>query len=227
MAFGTQVHEMLEAGGPDKSLFVEIPTEVLNDDGHKKGKAWTEFAKAHPGAFFFKKGERCSMVEIWENVNKNKIGKHLVEQERKEVELYWTDEATGIECRAKLDVDSDAPYQCIADWKTTRSIEKRSFKSDCCRMNYAERLAFYRRGMAAKTGLWLPVIAFAIESEGSHRVQPFQFSEDWLVAADERLSEVLEEMAAFDIEKEMNKEKVVLEIPYWLQTEQELVGFDG
>jgi len=199
MEFGTQVHEMLEAGGPDKSLFVEVPREVLNKDGHKKGKAWLQFKDAHPGAFFFNPGERCPILEIWENVNQNKIGVHLVEQERKEREVFWTDPATGIECKAKIDVDSDAPYRCIADWKTTRSIHPRAFQSDCHRMHYPERLALYRRGMQSETGEILPVLAFAIENTGSYRVQP----------------------SAFDIEAEMDKPCVTIDAPRWSSFDSE------
>ena len=47
MKFGTSVHEMIELGGPDKMPIVVIPREVLNKDGHKRGKAWTQWTVSY------------------------------------------------------------------------------------------------------------------------------------------------------------------------------------
>lgn len=220
MKFGTSVHEMIELGGPDKMPIVVIPREVLNKDGHRRGKAWTNFKEDNPDALFFKEGERIPWFEIWNNLNANENCKRWIECERKEEEFYWQDKVSGLHCRAKLDVVSDLP---IVDWKTSRHVDPRGFQAACYQMHYPERLCFYRRGFEAKYGTRPPAVAVAIENKGSYRVQPFEISEQWLEQADETLSRVLDSIAALDIESELNKPIIEVSAPKWAKFDSEYI----
>ena len=219
MKFGTSVHEMIELGGPDKMPIVVIPHEVLNKDGHKRGKAWTQWKAEQPDdALLYKEGEAIPWYKIWSNLVANeKCIKWLV-ADRKEEELFWQDSASGLHCRAKLDV---IDVSAIIDWKTTRSVDPRGFQSACHSMHYAERLSFYRRGYEQKYGQRPPCVAVAIENSGSYRVQPYEISESWLSKADENLSRVLDQIANFDIQSERNRPIIELSEPKYARFDDE------
>jgi len=137
MKFGTSVHEMIELGGPDKMPIAVIPREVLNKDGHKRGKAWTQWKAEQPDdALLYKEGEAIPWTKIWVSLLANEECVPWLASDRKEEEFYWQDSASGLQCRAKLDV-VDASK--IVDWKTTRSVDPRGFQSACHSMHYAER----------------------------------------------------------------------------------------
>lgn len=222
MKFGTAIHEMLELGGPEAFSIVEIPDHVLSSQGHKRGKAWTNFKESFPeDTFFHRAGEIVPLLEIWANVQANEMCCRFLDSEKKEVELFWKDEASGISSRAKIDVLVDTPCPIIVDWKTSRDISPRGFQSACHSLHYAERMAFYRRGVRDQLGLDPAVVAVAIENKGSFRVQPFQLSNDWIDAADERLTGILDRIANFEIDAELDREIIEIDAPRYAKFDSE------
>ena len=221
MKFGTSVHEMIELGGPDKMPIVVIPREVLNKDGHKRGKAWTQWKAEQPDdALMFREGEVIPWNKIWANLLANDVCNGCIGSERKEEEFYWQDVASGLHCRAKLDV---VKLSVIVDWKTCRSVDKRAFQSACHSLHYAERLSFYRRGYEEIYGERPACVAVAIENNGSYRVQPYRISESWLAKADDNLSRVLDRIANFDFEAERNKPITELDEPGYARFDEQEV----
>ena len=219
MKFGTSVHEMIELGGPDKMPIAVIPREVLNKDGHKRGKAWTQWKAEQPDdALLYKEGEDIPWNKIWSNLVANDKCVPWLVADRKEEEFYWQDSASGLQCRAKLDV---IDVSAIVDWKTTCSVDPRGFQSACHSMHYAERLSFYRRGYEQKYGERPPCVAVAIENSGSYRVQPYEISESWLSKADDNLSRVLDQIANFDIQSERNQPIIELSEPKYARFDDE------
>lgn len=86
--------------------------------------------------------------------------------------VTWTDAATGIECRGRVDHING----CLSDLKTTRSIEPRAFAASAVRLGYHAQLAFYADGLLAN-GIALselPVI-IAVENEPPFDVAVYQF----------------------------------------------------
>lgn len=59
--------------------------------------------------------------------------------------VTWTDKATGIECRGRVDHVNG----CLSDLKTTRSVEPRWFASQAVRLGYHGQIAYYAEGLAA------------------------------------------------------------------------------
>lgn len=87
--------------------------------------------------------------------------------------VTWTDAATGIECRGRIDhIDGR-----LSDLKTARCVEPRIFASQAVRLGYHAQLAFYADGLAAN-GIVLdePPALIAVESEPPHDVAVFEFT---------------------------------------------------
>lgn len=217
MTFGTEVHEMLETGRYSPKEYVQIPVDVLGKGNRKAGKKWADFESSHPpGTLFAKPGEATpvdELKEVWANVTANTDCCYWLNEGEKEREFYWTDEATGIKCRCKLDVWLAADLE-IVDWKTTKAGSRYAFKRECYQRNYFERLAFYRRGVAANLGIdreQLSISVGAIENNGSYRVTPYRINPHLVEAGEARLTEALAAMANFNIDDERDQKTTYLE----------------
>lgn len=106
--------------------------------------------------------------------------------------VTWTDAATGIECRGRVDHING----CLSDLKTTRSIEPRAFAASAVRLGYHAQLAFYADGLLAN-GIALselPVI-IAVENEPPYDVAVYQFELADLAAGRRVYRECLDRLA--------------------------------
>lgn len=219
MRFGTDVHRMIELGGPEALKIYEVPRDVLNKDGHRKGKPYTEWAASLPaGATILPSGELNPFQIIWDNMRANPFVAAAIEQGEAEKEIFWTDSETGIRCRMKAD---KVFHQCFLDWKTTTSISPMAFQSEIYRRFYDIRLAFYRRGIKAHTGKSMRVLVVAIQNSPGHGCRVFELSPEWLEEADARLSRALECIANFDIDLELRSDPVLLSAPRWARYQNE------
>ena len=59
--------------------------------------------------------------------------------------VTWTDSATGIECRGRVDHVNG----CLSDLKTARSVDPRLFVAQAIRLGYHGQIAYYADGLAA------------------------------------------------------------------------------
>lgn len=217
MSFGTKVHEMAEhtlptmikAKGWDSFIKV-IPRNVLNADGHCKGKAWTEWKDGNPSDLYLKPDEQNPFVQIWEHLMANTWCRSVIEWGQKEVEHFWFDEDLNCDCRIKMDVSIN---DVIVDWKTTHKTTARQFAADAYDKHYDVRLALYRRGFRNLYGFDPEVYIVTIQTKGGFKVTPYRMPDTWLDDAEARLILVLDEMRHFSIERYLDCGPVVLEQP--------------
>jgi len=92
----------------------------------------------------------------------------LLEGARRELSIFWTDEETGIECRARLDVLGAGP----ADLKRAANGSPHGFRMAAAKYGYAIQAAHYLMGCHA---VGLPTDGFrfpfvAIEPNGRHPI---------------------------------------------------------
>lgn len=67
-----------------------------------------------------------------------------------EASLFWTDPASGVECRARLDFlphRQDGRRLIVADYKTTSDLDPSSFARDAATYGYPMQDEFYLRGI--------------------------------------------------------------------------------
>jgi hypothetical protein len=222
MKLGTSVHLVAEIGLPRMSadggwtkIIKVIPAEVLNDQGHRKGKAWTEWKAANPAEVYLKPDEPNPLAEIWANLIGNTFCADVLNDPNsmREHGVEWNDPLLG-PCRLKADV-LNMQQEYVLDWKTTRTKTARLFASDAASMHYDVRLAFYRRGIHYSLGFVPAVYIVAINTSGGYEVTPYEMPEDWLDDADARLVFAVEGMRTFDLDKYRDKTVQRLAQPKW------------
>src|SRR5690606_10080876 len=62
--------------------------------------------------------------------------------------VFWTDEKTGVKCRARLDYYRQ-DEATLSDVKSTNDASFRAFQRDVANYGYYRQLAFYARGLQA------------------------------------------------------------------------------
>jgi hypothetical protein len=217
MEFGTAVHQMIEYGGP-AAVVKQIPAEVLNADGHCKGKPWTEWKSANPASIYLKPGETSPLVTIWDHLMANTWVRAVIENSQKELSHYWPDRDLGCACRCRFDAVLNG---IIVDWKTTTMSNGRTFASDAYSRFYDVRLALYRRGYRDLYGNDPEVYIVAIQNSGGYGVDVYRMPEQWLDDAEARLILTVDEMLNFDLQKYLDSGPVDLIQPRWAQLKME------
>lgn len=193
--------------------------EIVRFGEIERIKRFAEWKRDNAEKQLIKSGELNPFETIWNHLQSNTFTRrYLNRTNNREAEHFWTDDRSGLECRAKFDlIDADI----LIDWKSMPSIEPRAVQRTICDRNYDVRLAFYLRGIAdmqhgtTMTPADCSVVVVAIENQPGYRVQPIEISKDWLAVADERLTEALEKIREFKIENELNSPVIELGMPRW------------
>jgi len=100
---------------------------------------------------------------VYESFQKSEIAKLLIKYAAIETPIFWKDEVTGEDCKAKPDaVNSSA----IIDLKTTSSADKNSFSKAIFEFNMHTQSCFYLDGYYQSTGKRIDDFYFiALEKE--------------------------------------------------------------
>ena len=106
----------------------------------------------------------------------------LLDQAHTELPIFWTDESTGIECKAKIDAlreVGDAVF--VTDLKTCSNASTQAFVRDALRYGYDVQAAHYMRGVRAlfpgKNVVWYFV---AVEKKPPYAVNVIKAGDDFI-----------------------------------------------
>jgi hypothetical protein len=158
----------------------------------RQGKEWDEFAAANSGKTILKADEWEDCLAIRDAIMSHPVAKPLLRAGKPEYVMTWTDEPTGIACKARVDWLGD----CLVDLKTTYSIEKHRFGIIAARMGYHAQLAFYRTGLRFCGMGDVPVKIIAVEQAAPHDVAVFGLDDGDLYAGEQEYEELLRKVAA-------------------------------
>lgn len=112
-------------------------------DGVRRGKEWERWQEEHPGCESLKPAEKTRVVETVLSIQEHAEAARLLSHGRREEVLTWTDEATGLACKGRLDwIRPDL----IVDLKTTRNPAPEKFARATVEYGYAAQCAFYHDG---------------------------------------------------------------------------------
>lgn len=141
-------------------------------DGIRRGKEWDAFRQANLGLSVIK-AEEAETVEAIRNAVMAHEGadRYLRAPGESEVSLQWTDSATGLACRARLDRLAEINGEMvIVDLKSCRDSSPEGFGRAFHSLGYAEQLASYQYGFEVVTGLRARVVVIAVETTAPHEV---------------------------------------------------------
>lgn len=151
MIFGSRVDDfILRELSP---AAVIIPDGVLNKDGHRKGKAWTDFAASNPGKELLKPDEYRLLFEPLQAIERNillheKANRLIYEFAGKNhVCIRWVDGETGLLLKAQMDRVLDRG--CVVDLKTAADNSPSGFAKAAANFGYHVQQAHYLAGCRA------------------------------------------------------------------------------
>lgn len=150
---------------------------------NRNTKEWKEFVAAHPDRVAIQPDQYEAATRQAISVRAlPEIGEAL-QLGMPEVSAFWTDEETGVECRARPDFVNNCgdPGVVLLDVKTYSIASPGEFRRQVARKRYDVQAAFYSDGYAAATGR--PVLGFvfvAVETEWPYAANAFMLDEDSL-----------------------------------------------
>ena len=194
------------------------------EGGARRGKAWLEFEEANAGRTIFKPDEIDEATQMADAVRRHHLVQPYLDGGVFESSLFWRDEATGMDCKARPDWLLE-DRRILLDLKTARSIDGRRFGAAAASYGYHCQLAHYAAGVLAVHG-WLPkrVLIVAVEKDGPHDVAVFELDSDALWAGQEEVKELMERLRQckmLDKWPGRYQDEQALQLPAWMFLEDE------
>lgn len=137
----------------------------------RRGKEWDKFKADNEGRTIIKQDELELAKAMQSAVQAHPRAAEILAGAATENVALWTDEATGIACKARVDIIR--PGQ-LFEFKTTRDIGTRSFERDAYNYGYHRQAAWYLDGYKAATGKDATFGLIVIEKQEPYAVRVFE-----------------------------------------------------
>jgi len=111
--------------------------------GRRYGAAWTEWCAEHSGKMILNEQENAEAAGAAAAVLQaagSYFGRGTAEEA-----ISWIDPATGMPCKARVDLHHD----CLVELKSTATLDEGAFKSKAAKFGYHGQVAFYHDGLEA------------------------------------------------------------------------------
>lgn len=169
---------------------------IIWEGGDRRGNEWKEFKAANESKTIFKPNEIDLAVAISDAVRRCPLVQPYLTDGVFEQPVFWTDEDTGLACKAKPDW-LQPERRVLIDLKTTQSTHARRFGSQAARLGYHLQCAMYAMGIKAALG-WEPekVCIIAVESDGPYDVAVFEIDRETRMLAEMEVRELLVQLKA-------------------------------
>ena len=125
MRFGTMVHSLILEPEKFSNEYAIMPQSPINEKtGEPYGKTTKKYAEWYEnlpkGKIYYSQDDFELIDRIQTNIDNNEPASKILKAcPKRETAITWTDEATGIKCKALIDFMGD---KIVGDLKTTRSI---------------------------------------------------------------------------------------------------------
>lgn len=203
---------------------------VIWTGGRRVGQEWRDFQEQHEGATILKDDEADACAAMAEAVRRHPLVQPYLDGGAFEQSLLWTDESTGLRCKARPDWLLPE-RRILLDLKTCRSIAGHRFGAEAARYGYHMQLAHYRAGVEYALG-WTPVrvLLVAVEKEPPHDVGVFELDEETLYAGACDVADLLQRLQACrdaDAWPGRYAEEQALVMPAWVMADDNDEEPDG
>lgn len=161
MIFGSAFHKaVLEPEWFDSEFIVYPDVDLRTRNGKA---AYSSFLEESFGKTTISRSEYETIQGMRESVLSNKYAAALVSGEC-EMSYYWTDELTGIACKARPDaVKKIKSGGVIADLKSCTHADTDSFIKDCIRYGYDLQAAMYKQAVELESSIPHSFVFIAVE----------------------------------------------------------------
>lgn len=143
----------------------------------RNGKAWEAWQAEHPGVESLKPHEMERALKIRDAVYGHRVAKRLLCGGRAESVVTWTDAATGLACKGRLDY---LRPDFLLDLKSDRDPSPAMFERAASKYGYQSKMSFYHDGATAARlidGKHRPYI-IAVQSDEPYDVVCYQLTQD-------------------------------------------------
>lgn len=168
------------------SFYDEFAIAPDCDKRTKEGKAtWEKFVAESNGKDVISQADFDVIQEMREALYATPFAKKLLDGEH-EKSFFWTDERTGIECKARPDTFSKIGnrYVCC-DYKTTTDAETSAFMRQAIRLSYDLQSAHYCEGLKATYGHDFDFVFICQEKNPPFAVNILQADESFMASGAE------------------------------------------
>jgi hypothetical protein len=200
------LHYLQNGGGPDTHSRMELrATHALALEGeaafrrgyavwegHRRGQLWADFEQQQIGAgrTIITSAERARVQARAAALLAHPVAGPLLDHAdaRPEVTVTWTDAATGLPCKARLDLWVDAEEAIdVIDLKTWPSTDPRIVLRQIVSQQVHLQLAHYRAAVRAVVGDGAPIrcSVMVVEDAAPHDVGVYVLDEALLLLGDE------------------------------------------
>lgn len=173
MDCGTAVHSVLLEGGELEDYVRLVPPDCLQSNGAINGKRLAELKQTTPGIIYVKGPEFARIAAIIESVRKVVPEMGIAAATAKEQAVYWTDTASGLDCRCKPDwyCEQNGNQIICHDLKVTAVINPWDWGRVADRFRYWLQDAHYSAGLEKATGQRVTQFVFwVVEDAYPYRV---------------------------------------------------------
>lgn len=175
MVFGGAFHKaVLEPEGFDSEFAVCPDVDLRTKDGKA---VYSRFLEESAGKRVISQPEHEAIQGMRESILANKYASALISGEC-ETSYYWTDELTGVLCKARPDaVKRLKDTGVIADLKSCVHADTESFTKDCIRYGYDLQAAMYKEAVELESGIPHAFVFIAVEKTPPYMLNVMQADE--------------------------------------------------
>lgn len=181
MEIGQVAHECLSNPGGLDGVCIQIPADVLDTRGYRKGNAYDEWSKEHDGLIQLKAEEFATVKAMVRSVyTHEESGNLLSTAMHYEFSLFWRDDESGLDLRARPDMICSAPGNkvIVVDFKTTRAINRNEFGKDAWKFGYHRQAHWYSEAVR-RFGYEVQDFRFiAVDKSPAHECVVYRLRED-------------------------------------------------
>lgn len=194
--FGTAFHLRLLQPDGFYRLYIKAPQVAVNTT------KWKQFVEANPDKIPLKENTYEKVEQMVAAINNHPVAGALILPCEKELPVFWSDEVTGLGCKAKLDA-FNAKEGYIIDVKTTSDVFPRSFSESIGRYGYYRQAAYYSWGATNALKKKFNKFYFvAIAKEPPYMVRVYSLAERDLVAGLSEARQALVEIKKCEMTKD-------------------------
>ena len=190
LRFGRALHSaVLTPTAYKRDFHIAPDVDKRTKTGKETYAAWK--ASIPDGADELTADEAQTVSEMVKVIRKNREAMNLLKGARRELPLFWTDPATGLRCKCRLDAYSPA---AAVDLKTTTDASTKAFRRDAIKQGYHLQAAHYLNGIEAVKGKRPDWYFIAIEKTKPYAIHIFRATEQFIEYGDYLRSELMEEL---------------------------------